>query len=351
MRVLHFGISGAFIYRIVKDLRLKGINADYMYDTIYKTYFPLKYNFVDDFCIPFSARNGYERMMKFSIFISKNYYDIIHVYNCLSHAGCGLIAKILKRSRYVVHDVGMFGKVSKKYIPIIGIFFKNADKVYFSMPNLVELAKKYYNMETEYVPCPIDIELFRLRADDKVHSIQEKFGNFIFCPSRLSEIDKKLSILLEAFRILHKKYRNLDINLVLVNYGESLSFYRPYLKSPNIFLVDPIPHSEMPWYYSAAEIAIDQFRFGVLGNVGFEAMACEKPLIAYFKYWSYYPEPMPIISSNNPYIIAEKIKELHEDDSLRKDIGKKAREFIVKYHRKEKFIKRIVDIYEEILRC
>jgi glycosyltransferase involved in cell wall biosynthesis len=90
-----------------------------------------------------------------------------------------------------------------------------------------------------------------------------------------------------------------------------------------------------------------------LGGIGREALACGRPLVTLFSkefFSNYYPDPVPAVCASTEDEILGAMIELGESKEKREDLGKKAREWMWKYHHWENVIDKYINLYEEILR-
>lgn len=115
-----------------------------------------------------------------------------------------------------------------------------------------------------------------------------------------------------------------------------------------------VPNKDLRFYQVQADIVVDMLKFGWFGANVREAMMLGKPVICYLRpEWleqvrremPEYVDEMPIISAteNTVYDI---IKELVVNKQKLLEIGKKSREFAIKWHSSEAGAKRMSKIYE-----
>jgi len=83
---------------------------------------------------------------------------------------------------------------------------------------------------------------------------------------------------------------------------------------------------------------------GHLGLASLEALACNKPPFVDFIYDEAYPEPPPVTKVFIVQDIVRKTKKL-----IRSDNFKNTRPWILKYHNFKTVIKRLTEIYNELL--
>ncbi|WP_166286177.1 glycosyltransferase, partial [Candidatus Nitrosotalea sp. FS] len=117
------------------------------------------------------------------------------------------------------------------------------------------------------------------------------------------------------------------------------------------FIKGPLNSTELLHYYNLSDVIADQFVLGSLGSVGWESFSCAKPLLAFVneeQYGMLYGQSPPIANASNPSQVAKQLETL-KDDKTRNTIGKQSREWIIKYHSPELFVKKIKVIYDSIL--
>jgi len=123
-----------------------------------------------------------------------------------------------------------------------------------------------------------------------------------------------------------------------------------------IFFKD-ISNKDIKYYQSQADIVVDMLTFGWYGANIRESMMLGKPCICFLRpEWekiiekdapSHFSEN-PIISAT-PETIYEKLKFLIENKDYREEIGKKSREFALKWHSSKSAAKKFDTIYRSLL--
>lgn len=115
-------------------------------------------------------------------------------------------------------------------------------------------------------------------------------------------------------------------------------------------LVQNMPRSEALQIMSQCDIYIDQLVLGCHGAAAVEAMAFGKPVVCYINpvIGKNYPPELPLFNAN-PDTIAEKLELLLKNASLRRELGKKGRQYVEKYHDDKKVAGDLIRIYEEVI--
>ncbi len=117
-----------------------------------------------------------------------------------------------------------------------------------------------------------------------------------------------------------------------------------------LLLVENVPHQKAIEIYQQADIAVDQLTIPWYGGFSVEMMALGIPVISYLgngelikrfvPYWS----EIPIVNANKNNL-KDVLENLIVSSSLRSEIGKKSRNFVVEYHDPLKIAKQMIDIY------
>jgi glycosyltransferase involved in cell wall biosynthesis len=124
-----------------------------------------------------------------------------------------------------------------------------------------------------------------------------------------------------------------------------------------IFFHD-VPNTKVRYYQAQADIVVDMLTYGYFGANVREALMLGKPSICYLRpEWlesmraevPQYVDEMPVISAT-PQTVYEVLKDLIEHPEKRREIGRRSREFAVKWHSAEAAAHRLDKIYSDLLR-
>jgi glycosyltransferase involved in cell wall biosynthesis len=177
---------------------------------------------------------------------------------------------------------------------------------------------------------------FRLDHSDKTIRIFHSIGNF---QSRTNAEDKK------NIKCSHIYFPLID-RLKAEGYPVELIFYTD------------IPNKEIRYYQQQADIVVDMLTFGWFGANIREAMMLGKPCVCFIRpEWldsmrkeiPEYVNELPVISAT-PDTVYAVIKDLLDNPEKRRSVGRKSREFAVKWHSAEFGAKEIEKIYSGLLR-
>jgi len=123
-----------------------------------------------------------------------------------------------------------------------------------------------------------------------------------------------------------------------------------------IFFHD-VPNKQLRYYQAQADIVVDMLTYGWFGANVREAMMLGKPAICFLRpEWlesmrreiPEYVDELPVISAT-PQTINEVLKDLIEHPEKRREIGRRSREFAVKWHSSEAGARRVAEIYSSLL--
>ena len=124
-----------------------------------------------------------------------------------------------------------------------------------------------------------------------------------------------------------------------------------------IFFHD-VPNTQARFYQVQADIVVDMLTVGWFGANVREAMMLGKPVVCFLRpEWLEtvrreipdYANELPIVSAT-PSTVYDVLKGLIESPEKRAEIGRRSREFAVKWHSPEAGAKRMIEIYSDLLR-
>lgn len=119
-----------------------------------------------------------------------------------------------------------------------------------------------------------------------------------------------------------------------------------------------VPNKFVRYYQLQADIVVDMLTFGCYGANVREAMMLGKPVVCYMrpeflenikKQLPEYIEELPIINAT-PESVYDVLKDLVLNPDKRLEIGRRSREFAVKWHSAENAAKRMERVYLELLK-
>lgn len=123
-----------------------------------------------------------------------------------------------------------------------------------------------------------------------------------------------------------------------------------------IFFQD-VANRELRFYQVQADIVVDMLTYGFFGATAREAMMLGKPVICYLRpEWldqvreelPDYVDELPVVSAT-PETVREVLVDLVEHPKKRQEIGRRSREFAVKWHSADAGARRLDAVYRELL--
>lgn len=118
-----------------------------------------------------------------------------------------------------------------------------------------------------------------------------------------------------------------------------------------------VPNKELRFYQAQADIFLDMLTFGFFGATAREGMMLGKPVVCFLRpEWlesmrreiPEYVDELPVVSAT-PDTVYEILKDLIEHPEKRKEIGRRSREFAVKWHSAKAGARRLDPIYSDLL--
>ncbi len=109
-----------------------------------------------------------------------------------------------------------------------------------------------------------------------------------------------------------------------------------------------ISHHEIPKYYGSLDLWVDRVGLGFYGFGTVEAAACGVPVITQIRERDMeFVRDCPFVLVHSREEIPSAIEELVKDESLRRSLAIRSREFIVRTHDSLKVAQRCIEIYEK----
>lgn len=236
-------------------------------------------------------------------------------------------------------------------------FFQNASKTFLLNIDMVELIPRLGLQNAEYLPFMIDTDKYSPKTQKD--SSNRDYVTF-FMPSHLDwgvtdnalgrNSTKGNDRFIRAFARYVKEGgkakaiildRGLDRHLakkLIADLGiTDYVVFKPEMKK-----------NELIEQIREVDVVVDQFDVGAFGVTMPEAMACGKPVMIYLKTHCLdlcYPERPPVFNAHTEDEIYQQIK-MAADLEYCQQMGKQARQWIMKYHHWEKIIDRLIVYYE-----
>jgi glycosyltransferase involved in cell wall biosynthesis len=210
---------------------------------------------------------------------------------------------------------------------------KHCNKIIVSTPDVLNIAKRYRE-DAEYLPNPVDAELFHPKPT--VHKGKKKR---VLIASDSNWRVKGTDIAIKALSKIKE-----EVEVRIVQHGKDFEKTKALSASLGLSLkvLPKSPHEKLNLYYWDADLVIDRFALGSLGMVSLEAIACGRPALAWVS--SEYPEnnDFPLRDLKEEEAIASTISDLSPD------LWEKEYKFLKIHHNIKDIESRLLAIYEEL---
>jgi glycosyltransferase involved in cell wall biosynthesis len=212
---------------------------------------------------------------------------------------------------------------------------KKCDKVLVSTPDVLGQAKAF-RKEAEYLPNPVDKELFYPKPP---MSHGEKTRVLIASDSNWAVKGTDIAI-----KALANIKENVDASIISTGLDFDRTLVLAHSLGLSLRILEKKPHHKLNEYYWNADVVIDRFTLGSMGMVSLEAIACGRPALAYVS--SEYPENsgFPLKDLRTEEKIAEAIVDLPPQ------LWKEEHAFVERHHDPEAVVSRLVSIYGELIK-
>ncbi len=253
-------------------------------------------------------------------------YDLAHIH----YAYLGNIG-VIGRFPYILHCHGTDLRGATVFTrPLIRRAIRNARHVFYSTPDLAAYVKRYRD-DCEFLPNPIDTELFQPEAPSS-----ERDGVFICCA--LTEI-KGAARLYNACQRLAEARPGVRVTAIAGG-----PYTAEFADLRNVTLLPRQPRANLPRIISQHAVVLGWVRLGIAGMAELEAMACARPVVTWFNQAHVYPEEPPFLRAVDGYDIATAIIQLIDDPALRDRLGAESRAWVHRYHRLELAVARVEEV-------
>lgn len=255
--------------------------------------------------------------------------------------------------------------------------FSRYEKLWYPRIEYVVTLSRFHTKEltdlktkTTYIRPILDLDTFSTRMDTKqarsVLNLDEA-PTLLFCAR--PTYYKGLHILLEAFNMLKREYKDLQLVVVGENFKKSRQkvgylpavsgtsslvwkwFFSPYTDS--VVVRNNQESRLIPLYFTAADVVVCPSLYESFGYVNIEALACGTPVVA--SHTGGIPEIVVdgynglLFERGNPHDLKEKINVLLRDEEVGTRLAANGLQDVVKYDAQEG-VKKMDNLYEVVCR-
>ncbi|MBT0158831.1 glycosyltransferase family 4 protein [Candidatus Bathyarchaeota archaeon A05DMB-2] len=281
------------------------------------------------------TRGFWNKTFGLALKILRTHGDVYHAHYLLQD--CYIAARLGKKP-LIGHAHGSDLRTSLAHTlwgRVVRHNLKSCGKVLVSTPDVLGLAKRYRE-DAEYMPNPVDAELFYPKPvsqyDGKKRVLIASDCNFNvkgtdIAIKALSRIKDKVEVSIIKNGVDFEKTRTLASSLGL-----------------NLNVLPKVTHEKLNEYFWNADVVIDRFKLGSLGMVSLEAIACGRPVITYVssEFEEYIDFPLKDAVAENA--VADAVEAA--DESL----WEKEYQYLLANHRTEAVLERLLEIYGSLER-
>jgi len=210
--------------------------------------------------------------------------------------------------------------------------------------------------KVKIVPNGVDTERFKRSDDQTINELKQELGvkdeKVILTVSRLVK-KNGIDDLIKA-----GQYLKFPFKILIIGSGEQEKELKNLTKRLNledrVIFLGQIDYNDLPKYYSVADVFVRASLSEGFGNVFLEAFACGTPIIGtrVGGITDFLTDPSEHVGQgtglfckvNDPQDIAKKIREILEDESLRKMLAKNGIKFISNRYQWD-FIAKVMEVF------
>jgi len=288
---------------------------------------------------------------KIKEFLEEEKFDIIHTHGPIAPMIPMIVLKHSNSINFATFHSAhgdskgyrIFGKYLKKY-------FEKIHGLIAVSPAAKEPMEKFFPGNYRIIPNGVDTNMFSPHVLPFERFMDGKI-NILFV-GRM-EPRKGFNYLLKAFEILNEEFKNL--RLIAVGKGPLLKIYKSQVKKElkdKVVFEGEVKREDLPRYYASADIfcspAIGYESFGI---VLLEAFSTGKPVVASripgYSYVLDEGKDSLLFEPKNYVELAEKLKILIKNKELRKEMGERGREKVLKNYSWDKIALDLENYYIE----
>jgi glycosyltransferase involved in cell wall biosynthesis len=290
--------------------------------------------------------NIFEGIYKLNRLIKENRYDIVHAHLFFAYFYTGLSKLFFLRVKRVVtfhsltfdvYSANSLWKKIRKFIECI--ILRLSFNRYTAVSNAV---KKHFQqhcsikkIDVIFNSFPIEKLTNVLEIGNKNSSVRIKKDKFLILTAGRLVKEKGHKYLIEAIKILNKKYNNLQF--LFIGDGPLKDEFKQIIPN-NVIIKSAIPHKDLMKLYNEVDIIVIPSVFEAFGLVVGEAMIMQKGIVAtnvdgIVEMIDHEKEGL-LVPPKNPQALANAIEKLYLDINLREKLSKNAREKIKQFDTK-----------------
>lgn len=278
--------------------------------------------------------------------------DLIHAHYASSY---GIIGSLINKHPFLVSvwgdDVYSFPKQSEIHRKVFKWTLGRADKILSTSSFMANEIRKYTSKHIEVTPFGVDTHKFC-----NFNGRDDNSDKIVIGIIKGLEFQYGIEYLISAFNNLLKRNPKLNLELLIVGGGSLQSKFLEMVNSSGIsekvVFTGQVDNSQTPNYHNMIDIfvslSVESFGVSIV-----EAQACEVPVVVANDGGA--PEVIRdgitgfSINREDEATVIEYLEKLIYDKNLRIEMGKKGREFVLSNFEIEITVKKMLNVYNEIL--
>ncbi|MGB9824099.1 MAG: glycosyltransferase family 4 protein [Candidatus Hydrothermia bacterium] len=283
--------------------------------------------------------------------------DIIHAHYATTYGFLGAVSGF---HPFVLSvwgsDIYDFPEKSILHKLLVKFSINSADEITSTSHVMADEAKKYLSKNNKskicVIPFGVDTQIF------KPSEKNPESRDFIVIGT-VKSLEKKYGIdtLIESFAILRRRYPDLPLKLVIVGDGSEKERLISLAQNLGIFedvnFVGHVRNRKVPEFLNSFDIFVALSRLESFGVAVVEAMACGKPVVVSniggLKEVVEKGVSGLIVPPENPEEAAKAIETLIFNEDLRREMGKNARERVLRLYDWNKNVEMMLSLYQKVL--
>jgi len=235
--------------------------------------------------------------------------------------------------------------------------YRKSKKIMMTNIDTFEIFDKLSYLDKDkihFVPFAIDTDKFKPSNQEQLRSeFARPTELLLFSPARQNWFYKGNDKMIKGFAKFAKQHPNSKLILVDWDYDKekSKNLVEELRISNKVVWIKLLTKNKLIQFFNIADIVLDQFTLGSWGGSTPEAMACGKPVLIYLKenhITRAFGEMPPLLNSFTDEDIYSNLIKLTNED-LRKEIGKKSREWVIKTHSTDIVSEQHLDILRSVV--
>jgi glycosyltransferase involved in cell wall biosynthesis len=268
--------------------------------------------------------------------LNPKHFEIAHIH-WASYGVLGLVSRI----PFIVqcHGSDVRHRLKQPFFrTVLTSIFRRAAAVMCITPDILPLVQSI-RPDAMFFPAPIDTEQFSPRKVPQPQS---------WTILLLARLDPVKGVDVSTQGIARFVQRHPDVRVMVLDCGPLREKYKQ-LYSERFEFIPPVAQEEVRQLIWPADVIVGQFALGALGLSELQAMSCGKPVIASFRYEEAYATPPPLCQARNAEEIEVQLENLFQHPEVAKELGQKAREWVINYHNHQMLAVRLETLYQTIL--